>query len=553
MSDAARALRRRAAARLGRLSVVQRVCLAVLAVSLAFVPLVIRIARVSRLEGPMPGWAIFDCALFTGLLLLASVLTPLGALWPCERWRRTADPALRRARLPLARSFFRRASFLIVGGQGLSWALYVWALERALETGTTGAPWVFNAADLADLGGRALASIALLPLVDWLLLALARELGHALRAEGQPAGQIGPGVTTLLLIYTTAMVLSPWLTLLQFHLRGVLDWPHLVAYFPGLLLWLALAIVGLSRFMVAPLQTTVRLVDTVIRPDGTIGSERLPPVSAAEFDRCASAVNRMLDRLVVAQGELQLRVAERDQRTLEARRALRLRDEFIDIASHELRTPLTALLLQLNWLQTKDRSLAGVADRAGRNARRLAVLVDSLLDVSRIEAGGLDLTRKPESIEALFADVLGEASGIAWGPLDVACEPGLVVELDRDRIEQVLVNLVGNARKYGPPEGTITVRARREGGDALLTVADQGPGVAVEDREVIFDRFFRAETATRSTQAGLGLGLYICKTIVERHGGRIWVEPGEGGVGARFGILLPGARPAHPEPPQPTA
>ena len=179
-----------------------------------------------------------------------------------------------------------------------------------------------------------------------------------------------------------------------------------------------------------------------------------------------------------------------------------------------------------------------------------AVLTPALI---RIEAGGLDLSRKPESIEALFADVLGEASGIAWGPLDVACEPGLVVELDRDRIEQVLVNLVGNARKYGPPEGTIRVRARTEGGDALLTVADQGPGVAAEDREVIFDRFFRAETATRSTQAGLGLGLYICKTIVERHGGRIWVEPGEGGSGARFCIRLPGAPVERPEPPQPTA
>src|SRR6185437_6079365 len=131
------------------------------------------------------------------------------------------------------------------------------------------------------------------------------------------AGQIGPGVSTLLLAYTASMVLSPWLTLLQFHLRGVLDWPHLVAYFPGFALWLALAIAGLSRFMVAPLRAALRVMDNVIGADGTIRAERMPPVTASEFDEWASAVNRMLDRLVGVQGELQLRIAERDQRTLE--------------------------------------------------------------------------------------------------------------------------------------------------------------------------------------------------------------------------------------------
>ena len=541
MLDAALPIVRRPVVLLGRVPVIPRAIGVVMVVCAAFLPLVIRIASASRPDGHAHDDATGAVALLSALLLGGTLALNLGLLWPCERWRRNPEVRRRRELLPAAVRAFRRAPVLLVGGMGMLWAVYAWALERVLEHGVAAVSWTFTGADLADLGARTLASVALLPMIDWLLSPFAAELGQALRDEGLRPGQIGPGVSTLLLAYTASMVLSPWLTLLQFHLRGVLDWPHVVAYFPGFVLWLALAIAGLSRFMIAPLRAALRVMDNVIGADGTIRSERMPPVTAAEFDEWSSAVNRMLDRLVGVQGELQLRIAERDQRTLEANQALQLRDEFMDIASHELRTPLTALLLQLKILESRDPQLATVTHRAARNARRLGVLVDALLDASRIRAGVLELVRRPEPMGALLTDVLGEGSGMTLGPLVVQCEAGLVVELDRDRMEQVLLNLVGNARKYGPPEAPIRVSVVRLEDDALLMVSDQGPGVAEEDREVIFDRFVRGAPAVRSSHVGLGLGLYICKTIVDRHGGRIWVESGEEGKGARFCVRLPGA------------
>jgi hypothetical protein len=225
-----------------------------------------------------------------------------------------------------------------------------------------------------------------------------------------------------------------------------------------------------------------------------------------------------------------------------AEESVRLRDEFISIASHELKTPLTTLLIELRGMgdrmaQLEERTAKRFA-RAARNADRLAALIESLLDVSRISAGKLVLDPEPLDL----CDVVAEAVDSVRGAASKAhCE--LVLNnrgpirgsWDRLRVEQVLTNLLSNALKYGAG-GPIEVSTSRQGASALIEVADRGPGIPEEDLQRIFGRFERA--APLRHYGGLGLGLYVSRTIVESQGGVIGARNRRGG-GARFTVCLP--------------
>ncbi|AKJ00042.1 hypothetical protein ATI61_104546 [Archangium gephyra] len=229
-------------------------------------------------------------------------------------------------------------------------------------------------------------------------------------------------------------------------------------------------------------------------------------------------------------------------RLAQAQESIRLRDEFLAIASHELKTPLTALQLQLQSLRGKGDSLEpGVSaklDRAVRSTERLAGLIETLLDVSRLSTG--QLTLKPERMELLatvkdVVDRLGEAAAQADCPVRVREGPPVEGTWDRLRLEQVLSNLLFNAFKYaaGSP---VELSVSREGAEAVLVVQDGGPGIPEKDVARLFQRFERA--APMRHYGGLGLGLYVAREIVQAHGGRISVEnPPEGG--ARFTARLP--------------
>jgi signal transduction histidine kinase len=509
------------------------------AVALAFIPLVAHMARVSTRGRPL-GPSLWTAVWMSSLLFVVSTLLPLVGLYPCERWLRTTDLELRRARLRGAILTFRIAPWGIAAAEGFVWALYVTLLQRLFLEGRLSFPSELTLTELMELATRTLCTITLLPLLDWLLTPLSLELGTASRKEGHPPGKLGLGLTPLLFIYTTAMVLSPLLTVISFHLQRQLDLPHLLAYLPAFALWVILSTFGQSWVITSPIRGALRQVQKVIGSDGTIGTARLHPIPTVELDEWSFAINQVLDQLAFTQRELHVRLTERDRLVQQAQDALKLRDEFIDIAAHELRTPLTALLLQLERARTQ--SLLPADDRPLRHARRLASLVDALLDVSRIQAGRLAMVKKPVLIGELIKDVLGDEPSVVTGPLRFNLAEGLELDLDADRMEQVLINLVSNARKYGPANGVVEVSTRLEGTDVLLSVDDDGPGVPEGDRERIFERFFRSEEAARSLQAGMGLGLYVCRTIVEHHGGRIWVEEGSGGRGAVFHIRLPGAR-----------
>jgi PAS domain S-box-containing protein len=235
-----------------------------------------------------------------------------------------------------------------------------------------------------------------------------------------------------------------------------------------------------------------------------------------------------------------------NQRRLEE--AIRARDEFLSIASHELKTPLTALQLQIEMRQLalekrlpeacSPAHIARYLEVDNRQVLRLTRLVEDMLDVARIDSSKFSIQRERFDLREMVREVTDRFSPSAESqgvPIHLElCEP-LEGEWDHFRLEQVYLNLLTNALRYG--EGKpVQVRVFRNGEHAVLSVRDEGIGIAPENHERVFQRFERAISANEV--GGLGLGLYISRQIVESHGGRIRVES-ELGCGAAFVVTLP--------------
>ncbi|MBO0769641.1 MAG: hypothetical protein J2O48_13240, partial [Solirubrobacterales bacterium] len=233
----------------------------------------------------------------------------------------------------------------------------------------------------------------------------------------------------------------------------------------------------------------------------------------------------------------------------EAQQALAARDEFLSVAAHELKTPITSLrgYAQLT-LRAIDQG-GGVEPERLRQAlsviniqsERLTRLVSQLLDVSRIQSGKLTPDYRDADLSQLVSDIVANAEQRSPNHPFVLRTPARVqMRIDTLRIEQVLTNLLDNAIKHSPPGGGVEVDVDTETlgpGIVLVIVRDHGEGIPAELRERIFERFFQAN-ASSSHSAGMGLGLYVSRQIVELHGGRIWAEAPHG-EGAQFVIALP--------------
>ncbi len=238
--------------------------------------------------------------------------------------------------------------------------------------------------------------------------------------------------------------------------------------------------------------------------------------------------------------------AERMQEHLlrEAHEAIRVRDDFLSIAAHELKTPLTPLRLQLELMKRGLAAESSVpeerVDKALAQVQRLTALINDLVDASSVEAGRLKLRRAPVSLTGLVQEACSDFRSVSPEHVFACALPDedVVVLGDRGRLSQVLANLLENAIKYSPLGGTVRVTLTCGDGDAVFTVSDAGIGIPLEEQPYLFDRFFRARNAPVSGFGGLGLGLYICRDIVERHGGHIGVESVLG-HGATFHVSLP--------------
>ena len=225
---------------------------------------------------------------------------------------------------------------------------------------------------------------------------------------------------------------------------------------------------------------------------------------------------------------------------------MRMRDEFIANVSHELCTPLFAISGAVKLLQQQKIQELVVQQEfmsiIGNNAVRLKTLVDDLLDLSRLEAGHLPLDLKEVDINMLIVTTLQSLKGLADAKNIVMTQvlptQPLRIKADRRRLQQVLVNLIGNAIKFSPDGCPICVTAVAENQTVILKVIDAGGGIAADDLPKLFDKFYQINGSSAHAYGGTGLGLHISKRIIESHGGQIGVES-EVGKGSTFYCILP--------------
>jgi signal transduction histidine kinase len=224
--------------------------------------------------------------------------------------------------------------------------------------------------------------------------------------------------------------------------------------------------------------------------------------------------------------------------------ALHAREDLLASVSHDLRTPLTSIkaglgLVEMTMSERMSTDERQLITNIRRNAERLGILVNDLLTFSEMETHSFQLARKPLDLRAVVEDAMAVIEPLVQKKrqvVEVDMPEAVPYNGDRMRLEQVLVNLLDNAHKYAPDGARITVSGQVTPGEVLLAVRDDGPGIPIEEHEAIFERFDHGHPI-RSGE-GWGLGLAMARSIVEMHGGRIWVE-GQQGEGATFQIALP--------------
>ncbi len=217
------------------------------------------------------------------------------------------------------------------------------------------------------------------------------------------------------------------------------------------------------------------------------------------------------------------------------------KDEFISMASHELKTPLTSMKVFSHLLEKKisnSKELNPYISRMDEQINKLTGLVNDLLDISKIQAGRLEIKREKISLKEFVQEVTEEMKLVTKEHIVLADVEDQVIYADKDRLAQVLVNLISNAIKYSPPKTPIEVKARVDGDRIVFSVKDEGFGISKEHQDKIFERFYRVYDNIDRTYPGLGMGLYISSQIVKRHQGQMWLESKKG-KGSTFYFSVP--------------
>jgi signal transduction histidine kinase len=315
----------------------------------------------------------------------------------------------------------------------------------------------------------------------------------------------------------------------------------------GLIAGLTGALLLFSGLITSMRQPLEELVDAAGRLAGGDRSARVKVGGLSETATLGAAFNEMA-------GQLEIEASQRDQLD-------RLKDEFVLTASHELRSPLTSvqgfaelLMLERDTLTPKQvETVEIILD----NCRHLVRLLNDLLDLARSDAGRLAIRPKPTEVAALVDDAvrtMRAQTESARQTLTQRVEPGLpLIDVEADRIRQILVNLLTNAHEYSAEGASIEVTARAIGAGVEIAVTDNGPGIPESQLDLIFERFTRGDAGLTQRVGGTGLGLAISKSLVDLHGGTIEVESTPG-VGSTFLIRLPAASaPGGPSPGRATA
>jgi two-component system OmpR family sensor kinase len=300
-------------------------------------------------------------------------------------------------------------------------------------------------------------------------------------------------------------------------LEGLVSFAVLTAA-AGLALWLV-------RLGLQPLTTIEHTAAEIAAGDLSKRVENT--AQETEVGRLGQALNAMMERIEAA---------------FEERRASesRLR-RFIADASHELRTPLTSIRgyaeLFRSGAGNKPEDLAKSMRRIEEESTRMGSLVEEMLLLARLDQDP-QLEQSEVDLAALAADAVHDAQAVQPDrPIEIDSSETVMVTGDEARLRQVASNLLSNALKHSPPDGPVRVSVKRSGGEAVLQVADEGPGLEPEQAARVFDRFYRVDEARARTDGGAGLGLSIVAAIVKAHGGRVWLETAPG-AGARFFVAL---------------
>lgn len=286
---------------------------------------------------------------------------------------------------------------------------------------------------------------------------------------------------------------------------------------------------GLISSMRRPLE---ELVEAAGRLAGGDRSARVEVGGLSETATLGAAFNEMAEEL--------------EQEEVRREELDRLKDEFVLTASHELRSPLTSVQGFAELLMLERESLtprqAETVEVILDNCRHLVRLLNDLLDLARSDAGRLAIRPQPTEVAPLIEDVartMRAQTESASQSLSEQIQPGLPpIEVEPDRIRQILMNLITNAHEYSPEGASIRVAARAAGAGVEIAVSDDGPGIPAEQQERIFERFTRGDAGLTQRVGGTGLGLAISKSLVELHGGSISAESTVG-QGSTFRVLLP--------------
>lgn len=264
----------------------------------------------------------------------------------------------------------------------------------------------------------------------------------------------------------------------------------------------------------------------------------------------------VIARDVTQSREMELELMRRNALLEEANRRLseldRLKTELVGIVGHELRSPLTVInsyasALKDHWERMDEERKLSCIDHVLRECGRLNRMVENVLDMSRIESDQVFLNRQRGDLVSVLREVAGSMSHVP-GARNVHLVTSVLrlgMEADWDKVRQVLINLLSNAFRFSPPGAPVMVTGDVQNGEAVVRVKDRGPGIPPEDRERLFDKFTRSKA--EGMEGGLGLGLYIVRTYVEAHGGRVWVEDEEG-MGAVVAFSLPLQEEGAPAP-----